>query len=522
MPIKILLVEDNPADADFLEELLEASAGVEWEVVPVELRREAQEQLRNQWFDIVLLDLSLPDSHGLETLTRLREVAPDTPMVVMTGFDDEGAALDAVRMGAQDYLVKGQITTQLLVRAIRYAIERTQTLQLLQESERRFRAIFDQTFQLTGLLAPDGTVLEMNQTALKFAGVREKDVMGRPFWETQSWDLSPAREQLQQAILAAAKGEFVRYEVELRGAGDAVATVDFSLKPVFDDTGKVRLLIAEGRDISERKQAESKIIEALEKEKELSSLRARFVSMVSHEFRTPLSTILLSAGLLESYSYKWAEEKKQTHFQRIQAAVKRMTELLEDILVIGKVDAGKLEFNPAPLDLEKFCHQVIEELRRSDSNQHPLIFSCQGSCAGANMDDKLLRHILTHLLSNAIKYSPQDSPILLELTCHPGGAEWENSSNTTPAIPEPNSQMPVAVFRIQDRGIGIPPEDLNRIFDTFQRATNAGTISGTGLGLAIVKRSVELHGGQISVESEVGAGTTFTVRLPLHALSGVS
>jgi signal transduction histidine kinase len=138
------------------------------------------------------------------------------------------------------------------------------------------------------------------------------------------------------------------------------------------------------------------------------------------------------------------------------------------------------------------------------------------------MDDKLLRHILTHLLSNAIKYSPQDSPIHLELTCHPAGAEWENSRNPTSAIPAPNGQMPVAVFRIQDRGIGIPPEDLNRIFDTFQRATNAGTISGTGLGLAIVKRSVELHGGQISVESEVGAGTTFTVRLPLHAPSGVS
>ncbi len=521
MPIKILLVEDNPADADFLQELLEASAGVEWKVVPVELRREAQEQLRNDCFDIVLLDLSLPDSHGLETLTRLREVAPDTPMVVMTGFNDEAAALDAVRMGAQDYLVKGQITTQLLVRAIRYAIERSQTLQLLQESERRFHAIFDQTFQFTGLLAPDGTVLEMNQTALKFAGVREEEVMGRPFWETPSWDLSPAREQLQKALLAAAKGEFVRYEVELRGAGDTVAVVDFSLKPVFDETGKVRLLIAEGRDISERKQAESKIMEALEKEKELSSLRSRFVSMVSHEFRTPLSTILLSAGLLESYSSKWPEEKKQIHFHRIQAAVKRMTELLEDILLIGKVEAGQLEFNPAPLDLEKFCHEVVEELRLTDANQHSLTFSCQGSSNRAKMDKKLLRHILSNLLSNAMKYSPVGSPIRLELTCPPAGAEWEKGRNTTPQIPEQNCQMPVAVFRIQDGGIGIPPEDLNRIFDTFQRATNAGTISGTGLGLAIVKRSVELHGGQISVESEVGAGTTFTVLLPLHEPSSL-
>ena len=201
MWIKILLVEDNPADADLLAELLELSAGVEWELVSVEFLHQAIAHLNKQPFDVVLLDLSLPDSHGLETLTRLREVAPDTAMVVMTGWDDEDLALESVRLGSQDYIVKGQITTQLLVRTIRYAIERSQTFQMLRESERRFRAIFDSSFQLTKLLSPAGIVLEINQTALDFTGIESKNIVGRPIWEQPIWEQSPnAKEQLKAAI----------------------------------------------------------------------------------------------------------------------------------------------------------------------------------------------------------------------------------------------------------------------------------------------------------------------------------
>ncbi|WP_445240696.1 response regulator [Microcoleus vaginatus] len=271
MWIKILLVEDNPADADLLAELLEVSVGVEWELVSVEFLHEAIAQLCKQPFDVVLLDLSLPDSRGLETLTRLREVAPDVPMVVMTGLDDEAIALESVRLGAQDYIVKGQITTQLLVRTIRYAIERSQTFQMLRESERRFRAIFDSSFQLTKLLTPEGIVLEVNETTLDFAGLRSEGIVGRPMWEMAIWAQSPqVSEQLQCAIGKASRGEFFRSEIDLLGKSGQIMTVDFSLKPVKNETGQVLLLIAEARDISDRKRAEAEILKALAREKELS------------------------------------------------------------------------------------------------------------------------------------------------------------------------------------------------------------------------------------------------------------
>lgn len=514
-PIKILLVEDNPADADLLQEILEEAIGVEWELVPVELRREAIFMLTNQHFNAVLLDLSLPDSHGLETLIRLREIAPDTPMVVMTGLDDEAIALEAVRLGAQDYIVKGRITSQLLVRSLRYAIERSQTLHLLTESERRFRAIFDQTFQLMALLTPEGIVVEINQTALDFMGDNLENSVGSYLWENRGWNVSSATQtQLKNAIYAAAQGKFIRYEIQLNRVDTKLVTIDFSLKPVYNESEKIVLLIAEGRDISDRKQAEAEIIKSLEKERELSELRARFVSMVSHEFRTPLSTIVLSTGLLETYSAKWSNEKKATHFQRIQTAVNRMTSLLEDILVIGKAEAGKLEFNPVTIDLKNLCYQIVEDAKlASDHNNCQINLVCQGNCTQAKMDEKLLRQILGNLVSNAIKYSNNGGIVNVELICPTEESNCEINKPVSREKP-PNHQ---AIFRIQDQGIGIPADDLEHIFDTFHRATNVGTISGTGLGLAIVKRAVDLHSGQISCHSTVGVGTTFTVILPLGA-----
>ena len=272
--------------------------------------------------------------------------------------------------------------------------------------------------------------------------------------------------------------------------------VDYIVKPFHTEE-----VLARVNNQLALQAAKAEIHDALTKEKQLGELKSRFVTMTSHEFRTPLTTILSSAELLERYGFKWSEEKKLTHLQRIQKAVKHMTGLLNDVLLIGKAEAGKLECNPAPLDVVQFCRNLIEELQvvtKSHTitfvNQMHCINVHQDDCNKACLDDKLLLHILSNLLSNAIKYSPQGGSVEFELI-------WQQGE---------------VIFRIQDQGIGIPVADQAQLFNSFHRASNVGTLSGTGLGLAIVKRSVDLHGGKIAVNSEVGVGTTFTVSLPLH------
>ena len=258
-----------------------------------------------------------------------------------------------------------------------------------------------------------------------------------------------------------------------------------------------------------RGKAEAEIRKALIKEQELNELKSRFVSMVSHEFRTPMATILFSAGLLENYGNEWPENKKIRHLQRIQTAVQHMTEMLDYVLLIGQSEAGKLEFKPASMNLEKFCSDLIEEIQILGLKTHQFSFVCEGNFLDINMDERLLRHIFTNLLSNAIKYSPEGGKIEFKLT--------ENLLVEHTTIDGLNTSKN-AVFTIQDQGIGIPEEDIKHLFESFHRAANVGTIAGTGLGLAIVKKSVELHQGTIEIKTKLGVGTTFIVTLPTNTV----
>ena len=246
-------------------------------------------------------------------------------------------------------------------------------------------------------------------------------------------------------------------------------------------------------DVTERKRAEEEILRALEKERELNELKSRFVAMTSHEFRTPLATILSSSELIEHYGHRMEPEEQKELFQSVRAAVERMTKMLDNVLIIGRAEAQMLEFKPAPIDLAGFCGTLAEEMRRSAGSRHALEYSYEGARGHVNVDEKLLRHVLVNLISNAIKYSPQGGPVEFRVRVESGGA----------------------AFEVADRGIGIPPEDQPRLFETFHRARNVGNISGTGLGLAIVRKSLDLHGGSIRFESAPGRGTRFSVAIPL-------
>jgi signal transduction histidine kinase len=263
-----------------------------------------------------------------------------------------------------------------------------------------------------------------------------------------------------------------------------------------DAAGRALRMTGVNVDIDDRKRAEVELLAAVQREKELSEMKSKFVSTASHEFRTPLATMLSSAELLEHYSESLSQAEKANLLQTIQGGAKRMSEMIDDVLALGRAESGVLKLNLAPTNLRELCARVVAEFRIAQGKQHVITLDDRFDRLDAAMDERLLRHILNNLLSNAVKYSPPGSEVTLSL------ARREER----------------AVIEIQDRGIGIPLEDQPRMFESFHRASNVENRPGTGLGLAIVKKSVELHGGEITLSSAVGSGTRFTVTLPLRSV----
>lgn len=285
-------------------------------------------------------------------------------------------------------------------------------------------------------------------------------------------------------------------DTEDKVKGLELGAVDYITKPIHHEEVLARirthLTIQELQQSLRNKNQELK--SSLNREKELNKIKSHFVSMASHELRTPISIIWSALDLLENFNDRMSDKEKSDMLTEIRFATERLNRLLDDILITSKVEAGKLEFNPEPLNLEMFCQKIVREFEIMDAQNHDLQFVMIGSCGLAIMDEKLLRHILSNLLSNALKYSPSGSPVYFKIDCRNGN---------------------VVTFQVKDEGIGIPSENQKHLFKSFYRADNVGEISGTGLGLFIVKQCVDLHSGIINVKSEVDKGTEFTVILPL-------
>ncbi len=254
------------------------------------------------------------------------------------------------------------------------------------------------------------------------------------------------------------------------------------------------------REVVDRQKAENalrkneaEIIKALEAEKELSQLKSRFVSIASHEFRTPLSTILSSADLIEAYTKAEQQEKRLKHTGRIKSSVSNLTAILNDFLSLSKLEEGAVQVELSEFELISFCKSVLEELHGVLKPNQRIVHAHSPDNHVILLDKKLLRNILFNLFSNASKYSPDGSTIHCSTKVEHGQLFLE----------------------VRDEGIGIPREDQQHLFTRFFRAHNVENIQGTGLGLNIVRRYVELLNGRISFESEEGVGTTFYIQIPL-------
>ena len=367
----------------------------------------------------------------------------------------------------------------------------------LRESEARYRLVIDHTPTPTVVVDMDtGKFSDANESALRFYGVDRRSLLaGGPadfspeFQSDGRLSVEAAKEKLMQ-VLAGATPYFEW--VHSRPDGQEIpCMVHLARLPGGNGTR----VIAAVTDRTEQLRSEETIRRALENERELNELRSRFTSIVSHEFRTPLGIIMSAVELLRNYFDRLDEGRRQELFDDIHGATRRMAALMEQVLVLGRADAGKLSFTPGPVEIENLCAKLTDESQSATVRRCPVAVETDGDFSGAVADEPLMRHIFSNLLSNAAKYSEAGSPVLFRISREGGDA----------------------VFVVKDSGIGIPEEDHPRIFEAFQRAGNVGEISGSGLGLLITKRCVELHGGTIRFDSRPGEGTAFTVRLPLFA-----
>lgn len=248
------------------------------------------------------------------------------------------------------------------------------------------------------------------------------------------------------------------------------------------------------QEIAERKQIQEELKQSLEKEQRLNQLKSRFTSMVSHEFRTPMTVIQSCAEILETYSDRMPAEKKAEKFQTIQTQVSHMVDLLDDILALDRAENVGPVYNPQALDIAAYCRAIIDEFKPT-AKTHQINITTSADASLAMIDESLMRRAIWNLLSNAVKYSPAGTAIEVRVARHGDQAQ----------------------ISVKDYGIGVPEEDRKDLFEIFHRAHNVGSIQGTGLGLPIVKQAVLAHGGSIDFESEVGVGSTFTITLPVSA-----
>jgi PAS domain S-box-containing protein len=360
----------------------------------------------------------------------------------------------------------------------------------LRESEARFsRAFRASPALMTIARLSDGKFVEANGAFVRWFGLDREGILGHDSWELGLWLNLDARTKFWTDLRR--DGSLREVECQFRTRRGTVHTVLVSADII--EVNREPHVLGFFLDVTERKRVEAELLQTLAREKALGQLRSNFVSMVSHEFRTPLGIIQSSAEILEDYLDQLEPAEREDHLQSIRNNTRRMAATMEEVLLMGSFDAGRIEFGPAALELRTFVQCLADEVLSATGRRCPIELSLSGMPAEIQGDERLLRHIFTNLLTNAVKYSHAGRTVRFE-------------------IARVGTEM---VCAIVDQGIGIPEADREWLFNAFHRGQNVNDRPGTGLGLVIVKRCVDLHRGKINVESKLGEGTAVTVRLPI-------
>jgi PAS domain S-box-containing protein len=547
----IILVVDD--EADNLAVVRDCLSGYNYTVLVAEDGESAVSRADYARPDLILLDIMMSGMDGYETCRRLKrqESTRDIPVIFMSALAETGHKVQGLEAGAVDYVTKPFQQEELLARvgvhlslrdltrrlkeanellearveartidlhianreleeeiAERQAAqeqiqeqtvileEKVEELQAAQEalrtSEQKFRAIFDQTFQLIGLTTPEGIMLEANQTALNFCGAAESEVLNKPFWETPWWNYSDEqRDYARRAVQRAAAGEFVRFEAVYLAPGGVTHYIDFSLKPIVDAKGKVVMLIPEGRDITSYKKLE----EQLRQSQKMEAI-GTLAGGVAHDFNNILTVIMGIGSILRT---KLAESALARYADEILTAADKAAKLTHSLLAFSR----RQIMNTKPEEINEIVRTIDTILRRvigEDIDLHcsfaPEELVVMGDCGQ-------IEQVLMNLAVNARDAMPRGGILSLRTEC------VELTGELLDAALKPG---PYVRITVSDTGCGIDEITRQRIFEPFFTTKEVG--KGTGLGLSIVYGIIKQHGGEVTVYSEIGKGTTFKIYLP--------
>lgn len=371
--------------------------------------------------------------------------------------------------------------------------ERKQVEDALRKSEALFRVIFDQAFQLMGLMETDGTMIKVNSKAVGLLEAGKEEVLGKLFWHTPWWSHSPEQQaKLREAVKSAGKGELVRFEATHMTAGGELAWIDFSLKPVMDENGEVIYLVAEGRDITAYKLAQAQIetlnvdlaARATELETANRELEA-FNYMVAHDLRQPLNVLGLYWQAMNMLCGEQLQGECTDYLQQASQVTSRMNGIIEALLSFSRL--SHVEPRREMVDLSALAHEVARMLKLSEPGRQVEFRICDGIVASA--DPNLLRVALNNLLGNAFKYTSIKEEAVIEF----GITEIDG----------------VTAYFVGDNGVGFDIGDADNLFVPFNRLPGAEQFKGFGIGLATVERIISRHGGRVWAKGEPGKGAIF-------------
>lgn len=534
--MRVLLVEDNDDDVLLIQELL---SGTKISIARAELLSLGLEQLAKGGFDAVLLDLSLPDAQGLNTIGRVLRQVPGVPIVVLTGLDDEEAAVKAVEQGAQDYLIKGQVDGQLIARSLRYAIQRHKAEESLKERNRELlvlrkisetilgsldlkmvleqilgQAMLSGSFDLGNirLLDSSGETLEVAvakgyrdpNNALNHRKISRSTEAARSSHFSGLIFEQPCIEEHVQAStgLRTIKREGVEsfVQVPVCAEGKVLGIIQVASRaPRKFSSDEVRLLETIGNQMGiavQRAQLYEEIRRQASELEKANKLQADFTAMIAHDLRSPLMNITGVAEVMIGGVFGPVTEEQKKWLGRLQANSRSLADLVSDFLDISKLESGYVEVRKERVDLSELIQKSIENFRvLAQGKGISISDAVDQSLPAVHVDPRRVDQVLSNLISNAIKFA---------------GEQGEAEIGATLA-----DAARVKVW-VRDNGVGIPADEIGQLFQKYRQGGNAKRSSGqgTGLGLVICKMIVEAHGGKIWVESEPGQGSTFFFSLP--------